>query len=145
MATTTEGGVLMHGESIHEELELELENGCGCFHSLWSSRGKRHITGDDDQWNLLSERQRKPSWLVTQLNKLKEASEQVAGPKWKNLIRKMGAYFNNGRRKKNLQYDSFNYTLNFDDGVHDTDEDGAVLGFSSRFAPPVNDKPRPTM
>ncbi|XP_074271857.1 uncharacterized protein LOC141595791 [Silene latifolia] len=128
MATTTENGVLMHGE------ELELENGCGCFQRLW-------ISNDDERRKLLSGRRKhKELWLVTQLTKLKHVSEVVAGPKWKNLIRKIGAYLTNKKKKKDFQYDSFNYTLNFDDGMHGHDEDGAALGFSSRFAPPANDK-----
>lgn len=82
------------------------------------------------------------SWLVRQVKKLREVSEIVAGPKWKNFLRKIGAYLNDNKRT-DFQYDSFNYTLNFDDGNLNDEDYGVNLGFSSRFAPPVvlHDKP----
>ena len=82
--------------------------------------------------------------MVKQLKKLKEVSELIAGPKWKNFLRRIGAYFNHKiKRRKDFRYDSDDYALNFDEGVHDDDDEyGAALGFSSRFAPPVTDKPK---
>ena len=68
------------------------------------------------------------SWLVRGAKKAKEASEVLAGPKWKNFIRRFS-------RKKRAQfhYDPESYALNFSDGI---DADGAVsrLEFSSRYA-----------
>lgn len=132
-------GILMHGEA-----ELE-DAGCGCFRRFWLKGPRLHISDYDDQSNyLLPERGREPqdqSWVVKQVNKLREMSELIAGPKWKNFIRRVGAYFNHSKKRKAFRYDSHDYALNFDDGIHDDeDEDGVPLAFSSRFAPPVVDK-----
>ncbi|CAO2822556.1 unnamed protein product [Amaranthus hypochondriacus] len=110
------------------------EQGCGCFSSTFSL-----FNTDIDRVHLLPNRpEKKDSWVVKQVKKLREVSELVAGPKWKNFIRKIGVYFNNNNKiRKDLQYDSFNYTLNFDDGIHHDDHQDGNLGFSSRFAPPV--------
>ncbi|CAO2841079.1 unnamed protein product [Amaranthus hypochondriacus] len=134
MAASQENGFLM--EASVTDLELQ-EQGCGCFSTTFRSCfGSRKQ--DADRVNLLAERQEyRESWVVKQVKKLREVSELVAGPKWKNFIRKIGAYFNTNKKRNDFQYDSFNYTLNFDDGVLDDDQHAANLGFSSRFAPPV--------
>lgn len=141
MSTPQENAFLMHSQ-----LEPELEDqGCGCFRSFRAFTHK-HAPNDVDRVRLLprDRREETESWVVRQVKKLREVSELVAGPKWKNFIRKMGSYFSDNKKRKDFQYDSFNYTLNFDDGNHDNDDQhGVNLGFSSRFAPPVlNDKPR---
>lgn len=124
------------------EVELESEEqGCGCFRSFGVFTSQKH----GDRLHLLPEsRDEKESysWLVRQVKKLREVSEIVAGPKWKNFLRKIGAYLNDNKRT-DFQYDSFNYTLNFDDGNLNDEDYGVNLGFSSRFAPPVvlHDKP----
>jgi hypothetical protein len=52
---------------------------------------------------------------VRKLKKVKEASEIVAGPKWKTFIRKIGAYIKKRKQRNNqAQYDAESYTLNFD-------------------------------
>ncbi|XP_073265978.1 uncharacterized protein [Populus alba] len=70
-------------------------------------------------------------WSVRKLKKVKEASEIVAGPKWKTFIRKIGAYIKKRKQRNNqAQYDAESYALNFD-----REEDGCVIpGFSSKVA-----------
>ncbi|KAL2929871.1 Protein BCH2 [Bienertia sinuspersici] len=95
------------------------QHGCGgCFRNFMLFTTQKHATNNTDQVHLLPERwPERESWVVRQVKKLREVSELVAGPKWKNLLRKIGAYFGNNNKKKGFQYDSFNYTLNFDDGI----------------------------
>ena len=71
------------------------------------------------------------SWLVRGAKKAKEASEVLAGPKWKNFIRR----FSRKKRAAQFHYDPESYALNFSDGI---DADGAAprLEFSSRYADP---------
>lgn len=60
--------------------------------------------------------ERGENWGSRKLKGLKEVSEKIAGPKWKNFIRS----FSNGRKKMkrdvDFSYDLKNYSLNFDDG-----------------------------
>ncbi|CAI0416553.1 unnamed protein product [Linum tenue] len=88
-------------------------------------------------------------WVAEKLKKAREVSELVAGPKWKNFIRRfsgtvraaVGSVANkaNGRIKRpskmQFQYDAQSYALNFDDGV-DTADDCGYPGFSARYAVP---------
>ena len=110
--------------------------GCGCF--------RRFCFGRDDGGShsyLLQEIRgggvHGETWVVAKFNKLKQWSEVVAGPKWKNFIRKIG------RHKKQavppFQYSPESYALNFA-GDQDHEEDGHLShSFSSRFAV-VNDQ-----
>lgn len=126
---------------MHEDEPEILESGCGCFRSFWCTGQRRVVIGNsDDRSYLLTERgEHRELWVVKQLKKLKEVSELIAGPKWKNFLRKIGAYCNNRvKRRKDFRYDSYDYALNFDVGIDEDDNEyGAGLGFSSRFAPPV--------
>lgn len=76
------------------------------------------------------------------MKELKEYSELVAGPKWKNLVRKIGKYFNPKRssaKTTQFQYDSDSYALNFDNGDSvGEDDDGLLRNFSSRYAVPFS-------
>ncbi|GMH04601.1 hypothetical protein Nepgr_006441 [Nepenthes gracilis] len=116
----------------------DLGNGCGCF-SLLFCCGRRPRTGaDGDERRLLQgetagEPRNRETWLTEMMKSVRETSEMVAGPKWKTFIRKMGADFNRNRRRENIQYDSYDYALNFDDGEDEDDQDR--FRFSSRFAP----------
>ncbi|KAF3654264.1 putative homeobox protein knotted-1-like LET12-like [Capsicum annuum] len=81
------------------------------------------------------------SWMVNKLKELKEYSEVVAGPKWKNMVRKIGKYFNNNPNKKRttqFQYDSDSYALNFANDDGNGGDDGLFRNFSSRFAAPFS-------
>lgn len=67
------------------------------------------------------------------------------GQKWKNFVRRLKGN-NNGRvalmstKSARFQYDPLSYSLNFDDGSRQEDENG-YRGFSARFAAPIP-KPR---
>ncbi|EYU23644.1 hypothetical protein MIMGU_mgv1a024779mg [Erythranthe guttata] len=70
-------------------------------------------------------------WLVEKLKKLKELSEMVAGPKWKNFVRRIGKFcspkkhVNSTQQNAQFQYSPESYALNFSGG--DNSEDHALL------------------
>ncbi|CAN4113134.1 unnamed protein product [Withania somnifera] len=119
------------GSYYHEETSSSIWSACfPCFqskeieaNSLLQERG-------------LSDNNNDSSWMVQKLKDLKEYSEVVAGPKWKNFVRKVGKYFNTpNKQKMQFQYDSDSYALNFDDDAGEGD-DGLLRNFSTRFAAP---------
>lgn len=71
-------------------------------------------------------------WVVAKLKKAKELSEVVAGPKWKNLIRKIGKLCN--PRTQKVQYSPESYALNFSGDDHGEADANLLHSFSSRFA-----------
>lgn len=81
--------------------------------------------------------QYKESWLVDKLKEAKEFSEVVAGPKWKNFVRKMGKYFKPKKSSTQSMYTPDSYALNFDDGAEE-EEDDLFVNFSSRFSAPLS-------
>ncbi|KAI3446815.1 hypothetical protein Pfo_003480 [Paulownia fortunei] len=125
-------------EGVDDYPEASVGGGCGCF--------RRFCFGLDEgesHNHLLQERGggrgvHKEAWLVAQLKKLKQISELVAGPKWKNMIRKIGKLCNPKKyntQNTQFQYSPESYALNFAGG-EDHEEDGTLLhNFSSRFAP----------
>ncbi|MCD7472566.1 hypothetical protein HAX54_013837 [Datura stramonium] len=80
-------------------------------------------TKEGEANSLLQENRDDSSWMVKKMKELKEYSELVAGPKWKNLVRKIGKYCNpkKSSAKTQFQYDSDSYALNFDDAGEDDD------------------------
>ncbi|PIN20308.1 hypothetical protein CDL12_06988 [Handroanthus impetiginosus] len=111
--------------------------GCGCFRRFCFGRDE-----DESYSYLLREREgrvpHKEFWILTILKKLKELSELVAGPKWKNLIRKIGKICNSRKYNKptmQFQYSPETYALNFA-GDHQEDDANLLHSFSTRFAPP---------
>ncbi|WCJ30067.1 NHL domain-containing protein [Euphorbia peplus] len=104
----------------------------GCHNCLFKWFKNSH----QEDNNLLNSGGNRETWIGKNLNKVKEASEVFAGPKWKNLMRKIGAYLKKLKKEKNInnQYDAHSYALNFE---FDRKEDDLLLpAFSSRFAPP---------
>ncbi|KAL5561437.1 hypothetical protein UlMin_031184 [Ulmus minor] len=115
----------------HEE-EPDSATGCSCFQVFGfksSAKERENLLGNC----------RGTTWLGKKLKKVKEFSEVVAGPKWKNLIRRIGGYCNgkNKHRISGFQYDPQSYALNFDGG-NEREEEGLLLGFSSRLTAPCN-------
>ncbi|KAH7511475.1 hypothetical protein FEM48_ZijujUnG0008800 [Ziziphus jujuba var. spinosa] len=97
-------------------------NGCSRAYLL----GRRQ--GEEEEG--LTAAVEKETWLVKKAKTIKEVSEALAGPKWKNFIRSI-----NKKKKMQFQYDPESYALNFDDGVHvQTEPDSAYLKFSSRYS-----------
>lgn len=99
-----------------------------CFGSCFGNR----------DWSLLHGGElREESWVINKAKEVKEFTEVVAGPKWKNFIRKLGKYTNKSRMAECRQYDPQSYALNFDDGFDDfqQDNDNALLGvaFSTKL------------
>ncbi|CAI9293477.1 unnamed protein product [Lactuca saligna] len=114
-------------------------NKCGCFH-LFSYFNYHHHDGETAVFihHRLGERDigDKNSWLMNRFKRFREFSEVIAGPKWKNFIRK----FSKKPRKGNsspFQYDPESYALNFNDSVGDESDYDCSLprSFSTRFAP----------
>lgn len=120
-------------EMEHEEDFEEASGsgcGCGCFKGFnfkwWQSHeeeGKRLI----DQNGGGGE-----GWMVEKMKKVKEASEVIAGPKWKNFIRKISGQ----QKKKRFQYDEQSYALNFNSRAESEDDEDMPPSFSARFSAP---------
>ncbi|CAI0388668.1 unnamed protein product [Linum tenue] len=133
-----------------EEENSSAFSGCNCFGSLFSRWGTKSASSESNSYLLMQNRgggktgedenqQQKTepsSWVMNQMKKLKEVSEMVAGPKWKNFIRQKQ------RRNQKFTYNAESYALNFDCGL-DEEEYDYVPGFSQRFAAvPVDNRNR---
>ncbi|GMI88482.1 hypothetical protein HRI_002517500 [Hibiscus trionum] len=108
-------------------------SGCGCIGQLcwWRRNSHGYIM------QAPAEGVRSESWLKRKAKKLKEMSEVLAGPRWKNFIRRFSSYGINKKRRSMMmqfQYDPQSYQLNFDQSR----EAGAGFpDFSARFAAPA--------
>ncbi|VYS67877.1 unnamed protein product [Arabidopsis thaliana] len=92
--------------------------GCGYFRSFSLTRWRR---GEDESrsrggWSGCLQEERRGNWGSEKLKGLKEISEKIAGPKWKNFIRSFSSGRKKMRRDVDFTYDLKNYSLNFDDG-----------------------------
>ncbi|WCJ30354.1 hypothetical protein M5689_011919 [Euphorbia peplus] len=122
--------VLMEQSALSEpeyEDSGELETtsyGCWC---CWRpiKNGRYNQLGKEEEEKI------EQGWTDEKLKKMKEFSEILAGPKWKNFIRRYG--LNKKRRMQQLQYDPQSYALNFDDGTS-KEIDFGFPNFSARFA-----------
>ncbi|XP_071699175.1 uncharacterized protein [Rutidosis leptorrhynchoides] len=77
------------------------------------------------------------TWIMKRAKSLKQYSEIVAGPKWKNFIRKFSKKpKNRSNANTQFQYDPQSYALNFNDGDVHEDDDLLPRSFSTRYAPP---------
>ncbi|KAL6226205.1 hypothetical protein ACLB2K_000168 [Fragaria x ananassa] len=87
------------------------------------------------------------TWWRKELNKARESTVVYGGPKWKNLVRKIGAYCRGCRKQKvrlwkkqkpknRFQYDMDSYNLNFHNGSDGRDGENPVADFAARFAAP---------
>lgn len=147
MAANFEGKPLIHhdGDGDGDDGDLNQQQatfcGCGCFRAF-SFKNWRRGGGDVDGGGTTT------AWMAEKLRKVKEATEVIAGPKWKTFIRKAGGYFNNGGNKKNrrFQYDQHSYDLNFNSTANSEDEADMPPSFSARFSAPAptnNSRPQP--
>ncbi|KAL0427427.1 UNVERIFIED_CONTAM: hypothetical protein Slati_2917500 [Sesamum latifolium] len=117
--------------------------GCGCFRRFcfgWDDGGDSHnylLQGRGERGG------HKEAWVAAQLKKLKEFSELVAGPKWKNFIRKIGRIFKHKQQRMDFQYSPQSYALNFAEDQDQEEDENLLHSFSSRFAPhSINDQQR---
>ncbi|KAE8732810.1 hypothetical protein F3Y22_tig00001728pilonHSYRG00063 [Hibiscus syriacus] len=116
-------------EDYFQDFEDPLSSsGCGgCLRGLFRWR----------RGYLLQYEENRESWEKRKAKKLQEMSELLAGPRWKNFIRRCSIYgINKKRRSTTMLYDIQSYELNFDEGVH-REDDAGYLGFSARFAAPM--------
>lgn len=107
------------------DLSGEVAAGCMCFRGFgW---------GSSYSYQLLWEEGSRDGWFLTKAKELKAMSELLAGPKWKNFIRKFSVQMQ-GRRIKREQfgYDAESYALNFDDGDADETRHG-MTSFACRM------------
>ncbi|GKC04647.1 hypothetical protein Tco_0996257 [Tanacetum coccineum] len=110
----------------------------GCFSSLFCCFESRHHDGEtagflyQPSGDFIDQ----DNWFMKRAKSVKEYSELVAGPKWKNFIRRFSK--KPKTRSHAYQYDPQSYALNFNDGL-DIHEDDDLLprSFSTRFAPPA--------
>ncbi|XP_019182861.1 PREDICTED: uncharacterized protein LOC109177845 [Ipomoea nil] len=124
---------------IVDEEEAGSPTGCGCFRLLSFRSGEgntRALIGGESA----------AVWWRGKAKKVRELSEVVAGPRWKNLLRKMGRYCNpklKGGYKAQFIYDAQSYALNFDNGTaaaaaaEEEQGNGLFRNFSSRYAVPA--------
>ncbi|KAJ4912060.1 NHL domain-containing protein [Raphanus sativus] len=87
-------------------------------------------------------------WWISGWNKMREWSEILAGPKWKTFIRRVGrsqccgggSGDGGGNRPDQVgfRYDSWSYSLNFDDGEQTGrfDDEFPYRDYSMRFTSP---------
>lgn len=122
---------------LNDEIDLIEEygdGGCSCFGGLClDRRGQgRYLLQQQEDEEVIRE-----IWSRERAKKIKEFSEVVAEPKWKNIIKRLS--LNNKKisaSKMQFHYDPQSYKLNFDDGINGEFDDGHV-GFSARYAGPV--------
>ncbi|EOA19718.1 hypothetical protein CARUB_v10003765mg [Capsella rubella] len=117
--------------------------GCGYFRKLCVVRWRRRRGGGDDDEEArlhhghrgsLQEERGVVNWGIEKLKGLKEISEKIAGPKWKNFIRSFSHSRKKMRRDVDFTYDLKNYSLNFDDGG---DGGGSQDPSPERFVAPL--------
>ncbi|XP_022987488.1 uncharacterized protein LOC111485032 [Cucurbita maxima] len=111
-------------------------NGCGGCFRLFGFRFGFNRNGNYEGRSLL---QQQRGGMVRKWKKLKEVSEMVGGPRWKNFIRKMGGFLKRKKQRKNrFQYDPESYALNFNHGFDGEDDDHhPPIAFSTRFSVPL--------
>ncbi|CAK7356002.1 unnamed protein product [Dovyalis caffra] len=81
------------------------------------------------------------SWWFREWMKIRDWSEQVAGPKWKTFLRKFNKKTGGGIQNGKFQYDPISYALNFDQGSRRYEDDDLLgRGFSSRYSLPPSCK-----
>nr|XP_027070291.1 uncharacterized protein LOC113695404 [Coffea arabica] len=126
-------------EGLHhdrEEEEVASPSGCCCCCCFGFGGWKR--SNQESKYLLRENSGHEESWFVDKLKNMKEYSEVVAGPKWKNLVRKIGKYVKPKKSTTQSMYTPNSYALNFDDGEEEEEEDDLFVSFSSRFSAPLS-------
>ncbi|PRQ46218.1 hypothetical protein RchiOBHm_Chr2g0086671 [Rosa chinensis] len=150
--------MLMRDSYDHDQREVGIdgyeEDGPACYHGCFGvfrfpwkqssseNEGKHLLGGSGCNFST-----KEVTWWRKKLNKAREFTEVYGGPKWKNLVRKIGAYCRRCRKRKvrlcekkkpknRFQYDMNSYNLNFDNGSEGRDGENPVANFSARFAAP---------
>ncbi|KAK8954550.1 hypothetical protein KSP39_PZI002613 [Platanthera zijinensis] len=113
--------------------------GCCCFAAPWNRRLTSSASTSANWWEQIRAPDRSgvaAAWEWASA-KLRDWSELVGGPRWKNFIRRFNRNSRNPRGSTRLgakfQYDPLSYALNFDESP---DADAGFRDFSSRFAAP---------
>ncbi|XP_022749577.1 uncharacterized protein LOC111299004 [Durio zibethinus] len=110
------------GEDVDDQEDEVWGKGCDWF-GLFCLKWRPNDIDETDQSLLHQRREHRETWCKSKLKKLKEVSEKLAGPKWKNFIRKTSGYCNKRKTQKNrFQYDPYSYALNFDNGGKEGDD-----------------------
>ncbi|KAK9070818.1 hypothetical protein SSX86_011221 [Deinandra increscens subsp. villosa] len=123
------------------DLDGDVGSSTGCFRLLCCFGRRRH---DGETAGFLYQQQSgdlmsQDTWFMKRAKSVKEYSELVAGPKWKNFIRR---FSRKPKTRSNanttpFQYDPQSYALNFNDGGGNHEDDDLLpRSFSTRFAPP---------
>ncbi|KAF8035856.1 hypothetical protein BT93_C1776 [Corymbia citriodora subsp. variegata] len=115
MASLSETFPLKSNENVEDFEDANVPSSCGCFKKLcFGWNGKR----DESRERLLAHQpeEARETWLVRNLKKVQHVSEVLAGPKWKNFIRRSGPRGAGKKRRTQFHYDPHSYALNFDDG-----------------------------
>ncbi|KAL6973272.1 hypothetical protein U1Q18_027454 [Sarracenia purpurea var. burkii] len=112
---------------------------CFCIPSCFGSN--RSPAAGRNWWRSMRTAETEEGWWgrgIAALEKFREWSEIVAGPRWKTFIRRFNRNKNSGGGKHGkFQYDPLSYALNFDDSAGQNgnlDEEFGFRSFSSRYA-----------
>ncbi|CAB4293653.1 unnamed protein product [Prunus armeniaca] len=108
-----------------DEEEIAPSSSCGCLWGRSNIGTQRYLLHQQQEGDQIKE-----NWLVENAKKVREFSEVLAGPKWKNFIRSFSTIYK--KRRVQFQYDPQSYALNFDDGGFDRKVEGnSYLQFSN--------------
>lgn len=128
---TFEGKPLVEAAE-HEGEDFIDQQASGCGYGCFRVFGFTCWQGYEEGKGLLE--QRGDTWWSCKLRKMKEASEVIAGPKWKTFIRKISGY-GKKQQKNRFQYDEHSYALNFSSGAQSEDDD-MPPSFLAKFSAP---------
>ncbi|KAL3746512.1 hypothetical protein ACJRO7_015468 [Eucalyptus globulus] len=116
IATLSETLPLKSNEDMDDFDDANVASSCRCFDKLcFGWKGKR----DESVDRLLAHQpeEARETWFVQNLKKVQHVSEVLAGPKWKNFIRRSGPRGVGKKRRNQFHYDQRSYELNFDDAL----------------------------
>ncbi|KAI6680264.1 hypothetical protein NL676_034145 [Syzygium grande] len=116
MASLSETLPLKSNEDVEDFEDANTPSSCGCFKKLcfgWSMKR------DESVDSLLAHQpeEARETWFMRNSKKVQHFSEVLAGPKWKNFIRRSGSRGVGKKKRTQFQYDPRSYALNFDNGL----------------------------